>query len=136
MTDSRRLLSGIRLHRRRPPAVRRPGPAFGAAGRADGRAARARLQRLFPQIGTLETDFWWTGFMAMNADNSWHVHELAPGVMAMLGCNGRGIVLGTLWGRELARHAAGVAGQRVRPAALAAPAPVVPSRGAAAGLRP
>ena len=48
--------------------------------------------------------------MAMNADNSWHVHELAPGVMAMLGCNGRGIVLGTLWGRELARHAAGVAG--------------------------
>jgi len=27
----------------------------------------------------------------------------------MLGCNGRGIVLATLWGRELARHAAGVA---------------------------
>ncbi|HEX9524281.1 MAG TPA: hypothetical protein VF949_14985, partial [Reyranella sp.] len=32
---------------------------------------------------------------------------LAPGLMAMLGCNGRGVVLATLWGRELARHAAG-----------------------------
>ena len=42
MTDSRRLLSGIRLHRRRPPAVRRPGPAFGAEGEpTGGRRARA-----------------------------------------------------------------------------------------------
>ena len=54
-------------------------------------------------------DYWWSGFMAFNADNSWHIHELAPGLLAMLGCNGRGVVLATLWGRELARYAAGVA---------------------------
>ena len=116
MTDSRRLLSGIRLHDDGRLQFGGRGPAFGAEGAPDGRAARERLQRLFPQIGTLEAEFWWTGFMAMNADNSWHVHELAPGVMAMLGCNGRGIVLGTLWGRELARHAAGApAGELVLP---------------------
>ena len=74
------------------------GGPLGAEGRARRAGGGARLQRLFPQIGTLETEFWYTGFMAKNADNSWHVHELAPGVMAMLGCNGRGIVLGTLVG--------------------------------------
>src|SRR5262249_9027930 len=56
----------------------------------------------------VETDFWWSGFMAFNADNSWHIHEVAPGLLAMLGCTGRGVVLATIWGRELARHAAGV----------------------------
>ena len=110
MTDSRRLLSGIRMHhgdgRLQFGGL---GPAFGPQGEPHWRAARARLQRLFPQLGELEADFWWSGFMAFNADNSWQIHELAPGLMAMLGCNGRGVVLATLWGRELARHAAGVA---------------------------
>jgi glycine/D-amino acid oxidase-like deaminating enzyme len=45
--------------------------------------------------------------MAMNGDNSWHIHELAPGLLAMLGCNGRGVALATIYGRELARHANG-----------------------------
>ncbi|MBV8191180.1 MAG: FAD-binding oxidoreductase [Alphaproteobacteria bacterium] len=107
MTDSRRLLSGIRIHGDGRLQFGGQGPAFGPQGAPHWRATRARLERIFPQLGNLETDFWWTGFMAMNADNSWHIHELAPGLLAMLGCNGRGVALATLWGRELARHAAG-----------------------------
>jgi glycine/D-amino acid oxidase-like deaminating enzyme len=110
MTDSRRLLSGIRMHHGDGRLqFGGQGPAFGPQGEPNPRAAYARLRRIFPQLGELETDYWWSGFMAFNADNSWHIHELAPGLMAMLGCNGRGVVLATLWGRELARHAAGVA---------------------------
>lgn len=108
MTDSRRLLSGIRLHGDGRLQFGGQGPAFGPQGEPHWRATRARLQRIFPQLGDLETDAWWTGFMAMNRDNSWHIHELGPGLLAMLGCNGRGVALATLWGRELARHAAGV----------------------------
>lgn len=98
MTDSRRLLSGIRLH-----ADGRL--QFGGQGSTG--AAIRRMQRLFPQLGEIEIDFAWSGFIAMNADNSWHIHELAPGLLAMLGCNGRGVALATIYGRELARYANG-----------------------------
>lgn len=108
MTDSRRLLSGIRIHGDGRLQFGGQGPAFGRQGEPNWRATRDRLQRIWPQVGEVETEFWWTGFMAFNADNSWHIHELAPGLLAMLGCNGRGVVLATIWGRELARHAAGV----------------------------
>jgi len=110
MTDSRRLLSGIRMHHGDGRLqFGGQGPAFGPQGEPHWRATHDRLQRIFPQLGALETDYWWSGFMAFNADNSWHIHELAPGLLAMLGCNGRGVVLATLLGRELARYAAGVA---------------------------
>jgi glycine/D-amino acid oxidase-like deaminating enzyme len=66
------------------------GPAFGPQGEPHWRATYARLQRIFPQLGALKTDSWWSGFMAFNADNSWHIHELAPGLLAMLGCNDGG----------------------------------------------
>jgi glycine/D-amino acid oxidase-like deaminating enzyme len=98
MTDSRRLLSGIRLH---------DDGRLQFGGHGSPAAAIRRMQRLFPQLGELETDFAWSGFIAMNADSSWHIHELAPGLLAMLGCNGRGVALATIYGRELARHANG-----------------------------
>jgi len=107
MTDSRRLLSGIRLHSDGRLQFGGRGPAFGAEGEPSWGATLGRLQKIFPQLGEIETDFWWTGFMAMNGDNSWHIHELAPGLLTMLGCNGRGVALATIYGRELARYARG-----------------------------
>lgn len=107
MTDSRRLLSGIRVHSDGRLQFGGHGPAFGPLSKPSAGAAISRLQRLFPQLGDIETDFWWSGFMAMNGDNSWHIHELAPGLLTMLGCNGRGVALATIYGRELARHANG-----------------------------
>jgi glycine/D-amino acid oxidase-like deaminating enzyme len=46
--------------------------------------------------------------MAFNPDHSWQFNNPAPGLFAALGCNGRGVVLATLYGRDLARHAAGI----------------------------
>ena len=107
MTDSRRLLSGIRMHGDGRLQFGGQGPAFGPQAEPGWHATLARLQKIFPQLGDIETDFWWTGFMAMNGDNSWHIHELEPGLLAMMGCNGRGVALATIYGRELARYAAG-----------------------------
>jgi glycine/D-amino acid oxidase-like deaminating enzyme len=107
MTDSRRLLSGIRLHSDGRLQFGGQGPAFGPQGMPAWGPTLGRLQKIFPQLGEIEADFWWTGFMAMNNDNSWHIHELSPGLLAMLGCNGRGVALATIYGRELARYAHG-----------------------------
>ena len=45
--------------------------------------------------------------MAMNPAGTWKLHELVDGVTTALGCNGRGVAMGTFLGRDLARHATG-----------------------------
>lgn len=66
-----------------------------------------RAGRVFPQLGTPRFDYVWHGYIGVNKDRLPHVHELAPGVYAWTGCNGRGVALGTAIGREFARAAAG-----------------------------
>ncbi|TXL82196.1 FAD-binding oxidoreductase [Vineibacter terrae] len=67
----------------------------------------ARLQRLFPQLGTITFDHLWCGYVGMTADYFPRLHELAPGIATWIGCNGRGVALATAMGPELARWAAG-----------------------------
>jgi glycine/D-amino acid oxidase-like deaminating enzyme len=52
-------------------------------------------------------EFLWHGALGITLDRLPHVHELAPGVLAWLGCNGRGLALATAIGRELARACLG-----------------------------
>jgi glycine/D-amino acid oxidase-like deaminating enzyme len=68
----------------------------------------ARLARVFPQLGEVRFDYVWWGYVGGTADRLPHVYELAPGVLAWTGCNGRGVALATALGRELARASAGV----------------------------
>lgn len=63
----------------------------------------ARLARVFPQVGTVEFDHLWHGYVGITADRMPHLHELAPGVVAWVGCQGRGVALATILGREFAR---------------------------------
>lgn len=67
-------------------------------------AARAadRVQRVFPQLGRPRFDYLWHGYVGITWDRMPHCHELAPGVLAFVGCNGRGIALATSIGTELA----------------------------------
>ncbi|MCC6466700.1 MAG: FAD-binding oxidoreductase [Alphaproteobacteria bacterium] len=43
----------------------------------------------------------------MNSEASWKIHQPAPGLLAALGCNGRGLAFATILGRELARYMTG-----------------------------
>ena len=63
----------------------------------------ARLARVFPQVGAVEFDHLWHGYVGITADRMPHLHELAPGVVAWVGCQGRGVALATILGREFAR---------------------------------
>jgi glycine/D-amino acid oxidase-like deaminating enzyme len=83
------------------------GPVMRAGAAPSERQSLARLREILPQLGDVAIDRWWAGWMAFNPDNAWQLNNPAPGLFAALGCNGRGVVLATLYGRDLARHAAG-----------------------------
>jgi glycine/D-amino acid oxidase-like deaminating enzyme len=94
-----------------------PGPA-GAPLR---KPVAERLQRLWPQIGDVEFDFVWSGYVGMTPDSLLHpelpgfprIHQLGPNGFAWVGCNGRAVALSISLGRELARAIQGVAIERL-----------------------
>jgi len=72
---------------------------------ADGRMSRLIRQRLATTLKldhVPEEDFIWSGIAAITPDFLPRLHTLAPGLTAMIGCNGRGIALCTALGPELA----------------------------------
>jgi glycine/D-amino acid oxidase-like deaminating enzyme len=92
-----------------------------------------RLCGLFPQLGEVEFDHLWCGYVGMTADYFPRLHELAPGVATWIGCNGRGVALAVAMGPELARWAAGRA--KIDELALpATPLQPIPAHALARGL--
>lgn len=63
----------------------------------------SRLQRIFPQLGEVEFDFVWNGFVGMTTDFMPRFHQLGRNGYAWAGCNGRGVALSVALGREFAR---------------------------------
>jgi glycine/D-amino acid oxidase-like deaminating enzyme len=131
MSDTRALTVGVRLHE--DGRLHLGGGNGTAGGESDALyaplARHARL--LYPQLGELEWQYRWTGFMAMTPDRYPRLFELAPGVAAALGYSGRGICTATILGAELARWAAGDAGidELAMPASSFRALPYYPLRG-------
>ena len=65
------------------------------------------LRELYPQLAGLPLTYRWGGYVAMTPDGVPHLHEPAPGLLAGLGYNGRGVAMATAMGRLLARRALG-----------------------------
>ena len=66
------------------------------------------VYEIYPQLEGLAFEYHWGGLVAMTRDHLPHLHELAPGLLAGLGYNGRGVAMATVMGRLLARYALGV----------------------------
>lgn len=85
----------------------------GAYGEATIRAKMDELRdvacRLFSQLGGVSWEFHWGGDVAITSDHFPHLNELAPGLLASVGYNGRGVAMATAMGRVLAEKATGVA---------------------------
>ena len=64
-------------------------------------------ERLWPAVRGIAWTHGWNSRLAMTADHFPHVHEPAPGVLAYLGCNGRGVALATAMGQQLAKRLIG-----------------------------
>ncbi len=65
------------------------------------------VREIYPQLAGLGFEYHWGGFVAMTRDHLPHLHELAPGLLAGLGYNGRGVAMATLMGGLLAQRALG-----------------------------
>jgi glycine/D-amino acid oxidase-like deaminating enzyme len=75
-------------------------------------AAHARAVReIYPELVGLPLEYRWGGFVALTRDGLPHLHEPAPGLLAGLGYNGRGVAMATAMGRLLARRALGESAQ-------------------------
>ena len=62
---------------------------------------------LWPALKAIQWTHGWNGQVAITPDHHLHVHELAPGLMACVGYNGRGVALSTAMGRILAERMTG-----------------------------
>ncbi len=109
LTDTRKLTSGVRLHADGRIHVSSDGPRFGAEGRPDLARPTRRILAMFPQLGSIEWEIVWSGWIDLTPSEFPELHELAPGLLAGLGYSGRGIALATVMGREMARYALGAA---------------------------
>jgi glycine/D-amino acid oxidase-like deaminating enzyme len=65
------------------------------------------VREIYPQLEGLPFEYHWGGLVAITPDHLPHLHELAPGLLAGLGYNGRGVAMATVMGRVLARWALG-----------------------------
>ena len=108
--DTRSILSSFRLDQANRLV-------FGSIGalRGSGRAihrnwGRRALAKLFPALAGFDFEHEWYGWIGTTADALPRFHQLARNVVSFSGYNGRGIGPGTVFGRELARLAAGEVG--------------------------
>jgi len=108
LSDARRLLLYFRLdaHGRF---------LMGGRGTYNDGSTRRQIERLkrvtvemFPQLADTDWDYAWGGFVALTRDHYPHLDELAPGLMAGLGYNGRGVAIATALGTVMAKWAQGV----------------------------
>jgi glycine/D-amino acid oxidase-like deaminating enzyme len=76
-------------------------------------ALQAAIARIFPQAAGQPIAFAWSGKVAITKDKYPHLHILAPGLFAALGCNGRGVAACTMIGKILADLVGGKAPQEL-----------------------
>jgi glycine/D-amino acid oxidase-like deaminating enzyme len=67
-----------------------------------------RLKRLWPQIGQVEFDYVWNGYVGMTTDFLPRIHRLGPDAYGWTGCNGRAVALSIALGDELSKAVRGV----------------------------
>jgi glycine/D-amino acid oxidase-like deaminating enzyme len=107
MNDTRRMLTGMRLHQDGRLQFS-GGAGFGPERPPDLEERLARVRQILPDVGPLEVEGWWSGWVTRGIADGWRLHLLSPGLYTAIACNGRGVAMGPIMGRELARAASGV----------------------------
>jgi glycine/D-amino acid oxidase-like deaminating enzyme len=79
------------------------------------------MVRLYPQLAGVAIARRWFGRVAMTPDHRPHIHEPEKGLIAAVGCQGRGVALMTALGQSFARYVADSD-------AAALPFPILPVR--------
>jgi glycine/D-amino acid oxidase-like deaminating enzyme len=107
VSDSRRLLRYYRLDAAGRMVMGGRGKSRESSERADYTNIIASAVELYLELRACEWEFVWGGKVALTLDHLPHLHELAPGVLAALGYNGRGVAMATVMGKLLADRVQG-----------------------------
>jgi glycine/D-amino acid oxidase-like deaminating enzyme len=84
-------------------------PSREAVSRADYQYLIDTTIRLWPALRDVGWTHFWNGQLAISTDHYPHLHEPAPGVLAALAYNGRGVAMATAMGTQIAARIAGTA---------------------------
>jgi len=71
------------------------------------------VREIYPQLEGIPFEYHWSGLVGITVDRLPHLHAIAPGLLAGVGYNGRGIAMATTLGRLLARLAQGAAADEI-----------------------
>ena len=102
VADTRRLVWYFRRDRDARFVLGARGPFRARPTAADGAVLVDAARRLYPALRDVAFPFVWAGRVAVTADHIPHLHRLAPGVLAALGYNGRGVAMASAMGRVIA----------------------------------
>ncbi|MFK7859346.1 MAG: NAD(P)/FAD-dependent oxidoreductase [Granulosicoccus sp.] len=102
--DKRRLILYMRYDRDGRLCVGDHGPTRDNFRVEDFDAVKQRALNVFPQLEGIGWDYHWGGRLAVTKSGLPFMHEVEPGLIAGMGFNGRGVGMGTMMGRELARY--------------------------------
>jgi glycine/D-amino acid oxidase-like deaminating enzyme len=65
------------------------------------------VREIYPQLDGVPYEYHWGGLVAVTRDHLPRLQEVAPGLLAGFGYNGRGVAMATMMGTLLARWSAG-----------------------------
>ncbi len=106
VSDTRRLLTYSRLDKSGRLVVGARGKWQDPMQRGDFDHVVRQLRELFPQAGdNADAEFFWSGRVAITPDYLPHVHEPAPGLLIVLGYNGRGVAMASAMGAAAGLYA-------------------------------
>lgn len=106
ISDTRRLLTYSRLDEAGRLVVGARGNWQDPVERSDFDHVVRQLHELFPQVGDIgDAEFFWSGRVAITPDYLPHVHEPEPGLLIVLGYNGRGVAMATAMGAAAGKYA-------------------------------
>jgi len=100
--DKRRLILYFRYDRDGRLCVGDHGPSRDTFKLADFNDVKKRAATVFPSLSNVRWDFHWGGRVAMTKDTLPFMHQIAPGLVAGMGFNGRGVAMGSMMGTLLA----------------------------------
>ena len=107
VSDTRRLLCYFRMDAAGRLVLGTRGSYADVPFPATTSAHERALREIHPELAGMPLEYRWGGFVALTRDGLPHLHEPAPGLLAGLGYNGRGVAMATAMGRLLARRALG-----------------------------
>ncbi|MDA1099267.1 MAG: FAD-dependent oxidoreductase [Proteobacteria bacterium] len=105
LSDTRRVLWYFRQDAHGRLIMGGGGSAYESGAAKIYQGLRQRVHSLLPEAGKVDFEFAWNGRVALTMDHYPHLHELAPGLWAGLGYNGRGVAMATMMGKVLADRA-------------------------------